>query len=1854
MHAKNTTTQSNVTDTSKTYSNTIVMKRRLLFFVLFALFAGASATSASELNIYASGLRLHGETPVTGENQVHIDYFLNAPATELKFLVFAADADVSSDAALGEFTIPAGTDNANYAKGSHSDVVLDLSSFYGEGNTYKWAIKAKAANKNALTLVSNAESFYATRGVAINNFPETENFGYIYISQCTSGTSNSIAKTKGIFVYNPAITCLNPTATTGIKDATWVADGAGSSAVGSPHRVTIAEDGEVYISCSKAPTGVWKLPDGDPLQSLVKVVDGGTPYGLCVTGTGSSRKLYTLDGIAYSSGCVGNILSYAIGNNSLPYTGGSTTFKTASSVSLGNAHCDIESDKKGGFWMTQNRGTDATGLSILSHLTSNGTKNYNSSAGSLSLSNSTRGVVAVNKDGSQVATCSGGAVKVFTVNFSGATPSLSLAYTAPASGTIGTNIDGLAFDYANNLYVVSSTSERLHIYAPAASNTCTTPAASSLTIVLGSYIPPTPVTGVELNETSKTLVKGQSFTLVPTIAPADATNKNVTWQSSDPTVASVSEGVVTALKKGTTTITATSDDQPTISVTCEVTVNLLHGTYHIGGTNEDYSSLSSAVSALNTIGIDGDITLLICANIAENANIGLTNNTDYSITIRPDAADKRIITFGSQADNAGPSGHLMIGYDLTGWSASPAKNILIDGSFNNEGQYLEFVAGTQGGIVACFYGHVTNSAIKNCRLINGRTSGSNAGVVFRVEQLASGKPAAANQTNNSPENTGLDNCYIQVLGTPTAQGIHFNAANASAIATGGPKDCFVRSCEINTRQRGIHLQGVVNVEITGNTIHMPDAPTGYLASAIMGTNASGTITIANNKFLELATNNVVADANGIRGITASGNATSWIIENNYFAGLNAKAAGVTDKDFFLTYIRCGDPCTIRHNTFYMPSLSNKPATDITSANPIACVYLAGSNTYVVQNNLFVSEETEANNSLIRGNINTTYVNNNVFYHNGGNAAIVADEAVYKTWDEFTTADAGSKWVEPHFADAASGDLGIIVADNNLKVARLADILTDIYGNNRPEQTYAGACEPIAVTTINGIDATLTLEDINDTHTFKPTVLPSNTSFPTITWTSSNENVATVVNGTITARGKGEATITATAGGFSVTCIVTVTAGHSLSGTYRIGGEGAAYSTLHEACADLCTYGLVGDATFLICADLNESANCGIINNTDYTLTIRPDAALKRTITFGSQADNIGPSGHLMIGYDLTGWTASLTKNIVIDGSFNNAGQYIEFVAGTQGGIVACFYGHVTNSYIKNCRLINGRTTGENSVIQFRVEQLGGGSRAKNTLATANMTDNSPENVGIENCYIHAIGTTTAQGVYYNAANAKTVATGGSKNCYVRNCEIYARQRGIHLQGATHPLIEGNTIHIQNGSNGLLACAILGTSTNGIVTVRENQVVEVATNNTYDNSYGIQGITAAGSADKWIIENNYFGGMSVLNEAVTSKDFVLTYIHCTDLCEIRHNTFHMPSLTNKPGTALESTTPIACIRLNNDKSHTIENNLFVSDETEAHNSLISGTLPAELKHNVFYHAEGNASLTSSSDNIETLDASNTWQEVAFSETYKPATAYANSINLAMPRIDGLYTDIESNERETATHAGCYAPKWTITLNDAQANTATINKMNGVQADVIIQRSFAADEGWYTLVLPFDVPAEQMAANFGNSCQLTELEESYWKVPNTMMYIRFSQRTNMLAGAPYLIKPAQNVSSLHFENVTIDADLQPNETELVDMTGLYDPTNEIEADGYHYYLGDYNLLYPYTEDYHAANAFRAYFSFNISNPSGCSARIIFHEDAATGLEAISDQQSAVSCQKVIRDGQLIIIRNGQEYTIDGRMR
>lgn len=132
------------------------------------------------------------------------------------------------------------------------------------------------------------------------------------------------------------------------------------------------------------------------------------------------------------------------------------------------------------------------------------------------------------------------------------------------------------------------------------------------------------VTGVELSETSLEMKVGDKVGLTATVLPSEATNKTVTFKSSDEAVATVSEkGTVTAVGAGTATITVTTEDGE-FKKTCKITV--LGDTVQVTGVSLDKTSLTMKV---------GESAALTATVMPENA-------TDKTVTFK--SSDEKVAT----------------------------------------------------------------------------------------------------------------------------------------------------------------------------------------------------------------------------------------------------------------------------------------------------------------------------------------------------------------------------------------------------------------------------------------------------------------------------------------------------------------------------------------------------------------------------------------------------------------------------------------------------------------------------------------------------------------------------------------------------------------------------------------------------------------------------------------------------------------------------------------------------------------------------------------------------------------------------------------------------------------------------------------------------------------------------------------------------------------------------------------------------------------------------------------------------------------------------------------------------------
>ena len=547
-----------------------------LFTSVLALLA-AVCLYATDLNIYASGLHATQSAGVTT-----IDYMLNADATSLKVKFYQGTTFVDEIAITGV---------SDRTRGAHS-VTLDLSSL--PVGTYNWAIEASAAAHDTIGVGapdSIVYKVYGPRGVAVDNSLESPYFGRVYVANACGGTTSrfSRATQQGMYIFDAALHHLNNTAYTGnVKWTTNAETTATANSDWGPYRLAIDEDGYVFIvdngvsntttAHNGKKTNVYMMDPANPAGNFVMVLDsalrgdlGGLYYrvnSVAITGRGANRVMYIND-------WTDSIVSYPIGNTFPCSTKGTAVVPKASFTAAGvaNGQNTIARDKDGGFWVCQFRGQlDAT--PELVHFNAAGTHDYSISSTShkdLGLTDTYRGAMALSPSGDKLIMGGAGSFKVYNVGVDGGGAPILTALNLTYPTGLGSKVDGVAFDVADNVYVVSAATERMFVFSlPKANNTFETPAPSASTITWDGNI--VHVTSVALNETSASIVKGQTLQLTATITPNDATNQNVSWESLSDAIATVSDaGLVTAVAPGEADIVVTTEDGSK-TATCHVTV----------------------------------------------------------------------------------------------------------------------------------------------------------------------------------------------------------------------------------------------------------------------------------------------------------------------------------------------------------------------------------------------------------------------------------------------------------------------------------------------------------------------------------------------------------------------------------------------------------------------------------------------------------------------------------------------------------------------------------------------------------------------------------------------------------------------------------------------------------------------------------------------------------------------------------------------------------------------------------------------------------------------------------------------------------------------------------------------------------------------------------------------------------------------------------------------------------------------------------------------------------------------------------------------------------------------------------
>ena len=351
------------------------------------------------------------------------------------------------------------------------------------------AIPGTVATLREVTTAEDKFFYRFPQDVAVDNNPNSEHFGTIYVAEPANGRNDGLnthsqTQKAGIYVYDPLLKLENYA--NGYTPSNVTINGSADLGVVHQelHRLAIHPNGDIAFTQSKGKY-VWSISPSDlkagkNATNLVANTNGITiSQSICFDKDG---YLYVLDNAALASNKTdGTGVLHKINSNG-------TVIQSTPSILWANGQNSITSDGHGGIWVCQRR-YSIDSYAALSHVNSSGTIDFsvtnNSTTALKNLfpmnngNTSYQGHCAYNFKEDILAFGGNNMVTLFKVTYNQNTgaPSISKLATTPI---IGTYIDGIEFDYAGDLYVTSSTTQRFYKFAvPTQNNTCTTPAPES-------------------------------------------------------------------------------------------------------------------------------------------------------------------------------------------------------------------------------------------------------------------------------------------------------------------------------------------------------------------------------------------------------------------------------------------------------------------------------------------------------------------------------------------------------------------------------------------------------------------------------------------------------------------------------------------------------------------------------------------------------------------------------------------------------------------------------------------------------------------------------------------------------------------------------------------------------------------------------------------------------------------------------------------------------------------------------------------------------------------------------------------------------------------------------------------------------------------------------------------------------------------------------------------------------------------------------------------------------------------------------------------------------------------------------
>ena len=603
----------------------------------------------------------------------------------------------------------------------------------------------------------------------------------------------------------------------------------------------------------------------------------------------------------------------------------------------------------------------------------------------------------------------------------------------------------------------------------------------------------TPAESITLDRTEVTLKANETTTLTATILPETTTIKDVEWKSSDESVATVENGVVTAHQVGTATITVSTTDGTNLSASCEVKV---------------------VATPAESIALD-----------RTEVTLKATETTTLTVTILPETTTIKDVVWSSSDESVATVENGVVTAHQVGTATITVSTT--DGTNLSASCFVEVVA-TPAESIALNRTEVTLKATETTTLkvtilpktttiknVEWKSSDESVATVENGVVTAQ-QVGTATITATTTDGTNLSaSCFVEVTYTP-AQSITLDKSivmlqateTTTLTATILPETTTIKDVEWKSSD-----ESVATVENGVVTAHQVGTAT-ITATTTDGTNLSAScfveVIYTPAQSITLDKTSVTLNANETTTLKFMVQPEGTAVRNIVWSSSNDGVATVDDG--LVTAHNAGSAtisvtATVGDENVWAAYYEG---TNWGTSTVYAYVWDAGNGNYQHLGNW-------PGTPMSRRSDGKWYI------------SLKVDKPMVKPMIIFNNGQGGGS---NQTADLTFTNEGVynyygLQYDNSVKLSATCDV--NVIANDVIAESIA-------------LDKTEVTLKATETTTLTATILPETTTIKDVVWSSSDESVATIENGVVTAHKVGTATITATTtdgSNLSANCIVTV-------------------------------------------------------------------------------------------------------------------------------------------------------------------------------------------------------------------------------------------------------------------------------------------------------------------------------------------------------------------------------------------------------------------------------------------------------------------------------------------------------------------------------------------------------------------------------------------------------------------------------------------------------------------------------------------------------------------------------------------